>query len=188
MTDQLLIRRCISGDAEAWRQLLDSCSPTLRLLARTTVRSLGAPQDDAHLEDTCSAVLESLVANDFRILRMFRWQCSFESWLRVLVRTAVIRSLRRKIVDRRDIPVHQTPERPLERILSNESRDLVREEVEDLPERERTVLTLFFVDGKSYREIASRLNLPMGTVATLLARTRASLRKRLEKRGLAEDE
>jgi RNA polymerase sigma-70 factor (ECF subfamily) len=186
MTDQLLVQRCITGDAEAWRQLIQTCSPTLRAFARISLRALGAGTDEADLDDVCSAVFESLVAGDFRVLRSFRWQCSFETWLRLLVRTAAVRSVRRKTVDRADLPLQQPAGLPLDLILSAEARDVVREEVDRLPARERKVLRMFFLDGKSYRDIAEALRLPMGTVATLMARTRAALRDRLEKRGLTE--
>jgi len=188
MTDQLLVERCLSGDPDAWRQLLEACSPTLKAFARIALRALGARAEEAEVEDVCSAVLESLVARDFRVLRSFRWQCSFETWLRVLVRTAAVRSVRRKSVDPGDVPLQRPAGLPLELILSEEARSLVREEVDRLPARERKVLRMFFVDGKSYREVADALQLPMGTVATLLARTRVALRDRLQKRGLGADE
>ncbi len=187
MTDQLLVQRCVSGDGEAWRQLLEVCSPTLRSFARTTLLALGAKADEADVEDVCSVVLESLVAEDFRVLRSFRWQCSFETWLRLLVRTAAVRSVRRKTVAREDVPLQQPEGLPLDLLLRGEARALVREEVDRLPARDRKVLRMFFVDGKSYRDIAGSLKLPMGTVATLLARTRVALRERLRKRGLEED-
>jgi len=188
MTDQLLVERCLSGDAEAWRQLLEGCSATLRAFARIALRSLGAPADEADLDDVCSAVLESLVARDYLVLRSFRWQCSFETWLRVLVRTAAVRSVRKKVVDREDLPRRHPAGLPLELLVSDEARALVREEVDRLPARERKALRMFFVDGKSYRDIAEALKLPMGTVATLLSRTRISLRERLEKRGLGQQD
>jgi len=187
MNDQLLVQRCISGDAEAWRQLLEACSPTLRAFARITLRALGARADEADLDDVCSMVLESLVARDYRVLRSFRWQCSFETWLRLLARTAAVRSVRRKTVAREDVPLQQPEGLPLDLLLTDEARALVREEVDRLAPREQKVLRMFFVDGKSYRDIAGSLKLPMGTVATLLARTRAALRERFQKRGLGED-
>jgi len=184
MTDELLVQRCLTGDPGAWRQLLEGCGPTLRNFARISLRALGARADEADVDDVCSAVFETLVARDYRVLRSFRWQCSFPTWLRLLARTAAVRSVRRKAVDRADVPLQRPAGLPLDLIVDEEARALVREEVERLPSRERAVLRMFFVDGRPYREIAEALRLPMGTVATLLARTRAALRERLERRGL----
>jgi RNA polymerase sigma-70 factor (ECF subfamily) len=184
MDERELITRCVSGQEEAWRELVATYDEVLRRLARTYLRSLNAPADDGHVDEVRSGVLEMLVAHDFRILRSFRWQCSFETWLRVVVRTVCVRSVRRKKLDPRDLPPPAALPAPLESLLSEERARVVTSALEQLPERERRVLSLFFVDGRSYREISDLLKLPMGTIATLLARTREKLRKNLESKGL----
>lgn len=49
----------------------------------------------------------------------------------------------------------------------------------DLPEVFRAVVMQFYFEGRSYREIAAQLELPIGTVMSRLARAKAQLRKRL---------
>ena len=44
-----------------------------------------------------------------------------------------------------------------------------------LPENHRTVITLFYMEEKSYEEVAQMLGLPMGTVKTYLHRARKQL-------------
>ena len=46
-----------------------------------------------------------------------------------------------------------------------------------LPEKYRQVLTLFYLEQKSYEEVAAQLDLPMGTVKTFLYRARQELLK-----------
>lgn len=50
----------------------------------------------------------------------------------------------------------------------------------------REALLAFHVEGLSYQEIAARLSIPMGTVATWIARSRKSLEVTLERRGHLE--
>jgi RNA polymerase sigma-70 factor (ECF subfamily) len=183
VNEQELIARCISGQDDAWRDLLLAYDPVLRHLARLYLRSLNAPGDDTQVEEIRSGVLEMLVAHDARILRTFKWQCSFETWLRVIIRTVCVRSVRRKKIDPRELRSPEAPVAPLDRLLSEERSRAVRDALNALPERERTVLSMFFVDGKSYREISAVLRIPMGTIATLLARTRQRLRDLLESKG-----
>jgi RNA polymerase sigma-70 factor (ECF subfamily) len=184
MEERELIARCISGDQEAWRELVRTYDDVLLLLARTYLRSLNAPGDAAMAEEVRAGVLEMLVAHDCRILRAFRWQCSFETWLRVVVRTVCVRSFRRKRLDPKEVPPPARPEEPLDRLLSEERSRAVREALESLPDRERRVISMFLVEGKSYREISDALSLPMGTIATVLARTRQKMRDLLDSKGL----
>jgi len=51
----------------------------------------------------------------------------------------------------------------------------VRRLVAELPEEQRAVLLLVAVEGLSYKEAASTLELPIGTVMSRLARARAKL-------------
>ena len=183
MDTRQLVERCVGGDDAAWRDLLATYDTLLRHLARIYLRSLHCPEADAHVDEILAGVQEMLIAHDARLLRSFRWQCSFETWLRVVVRTVCVRSVRRRKVDPRDLPPPPAPMPPLERLLAEERATAVRNALDALPERERRVLSLFFIDGKPYREIAQELRLPMGSVATILARTRERLKAILDSKG-----
>ena len=184
MNEQDLIQRCLAGREDAWSELLETYDPAIRHLARLALRSLNRPADDAEVEEIRSGVLEALLADGSRVLRSFRWQCSFETWLRVIVRTVCVRSVRRKRIDPKEIPPPSAIEAPLERLLSEERSRAVKDALDTLPDRERRVLSMFFIDGRTYPEIAAELGLPMGTVATVLARTREKMRGLLKAKGL----
>jgi len=47
--------------------------------------------------------------------------------------------------------------------------------LEQLPEKYRIVITLFYLEQKSYEEVAQMLAIPMGTVKTLLHRAKKQL-------------
>jgi hypothetical protein len=61
----------------------------------------------------------------------------------------------------------------------------IHEEIGRLPERHRSAVVLCHLEGLTQREAASRLGWPVGTLQSRLARGRARLRERLERRGLA---
>ena len=184
MEERELIARCLAGEDGAWRLFLSTYDATICHLARRCLRSLQMPGDDVQVEEIRSGVLEMLVAQDSRILRTFRWQCSFATWLRVVVRTVCVRSVRRKKIDPRSVPSPAAPAQPLEHLLTEERIRTVRQALDGLPERDREILTMFFGEGRPYREIAETLRIPMGTVATVLARAREKLRGNLEGKGL----
>jgi RNA polymerase sigma-70 factor (ECF subfamily) len=68
---------------------------------------------------------------------------------------------------------------PAEAATRAESRDSVRRAWDGLPERERTILRLRFVDGLGFREIGEVLGVPQGSVAGWYSRALAALREEL---------
>ena len=187
MDEKALIAGCLSGDQAAWRALVEGIDPTLARVARIILRSLRRPGNDWEVDEVKAGVLEMLVAHDSRALRSFRWQCSFKTWLRVLVRTVAIRMIRRKTVDPADLAARDAGELPIDRLLIDETQAAVRRALDELPARDRLVLTMFFIDDRSYQEIASVTRIPMGTIATVISRSRVKLRDLLKSHGVGED-
>jgi RNA polymerase sigma-70 factor (ECF subfamily) len=51
--------------------------------------------------------------------------------------------------------------------------------IDDLPDKFRLVVLMFYYEGLSYKEIAEALHVPMGTVMSQLSRAKGHLRRRL---------
>jgi RNA polymerase sigma-70 factor (ECF subfamily) len=71
--------------------------------------------------------------------------------------------------------------RPDERVLTGELRGVIAAAVEDLPPRQRTVLTLRDIEGWSAEEVRMTLDLTEGNQRVLLHRARAKVRRALER-------
>jgi RNA polymerase sigma-70 factor (ECF subfamily) len=96
-------------------------------------------------------------------------------WLMAIVRNTAMSLLRRR---RADTPPESVPE-PLdesagveEKLIAGERRHQVRTAIEKLPADYRETLVLRELEGMSYKEIATVLDVPMGTVMSRLARAR----------------
>ena len=78
------------------------------------------------------------------------------------------------------------PDKALER---KEVGQLLLDAIDELPFSHRTILLLKEVEGLSYDEISTTLDLPLGTVKSRLARARKSLRDELDPGvfGIAEE-
>jgi RNA polymerase sigma-70 factor (ECF subfamily) len=61
--------------------------------------------------------------------------------------------------------------------------EAVRAAMAKLPDDQRAVLTLVCVEGQSYKEAASALDIPIGTVMSRLARARTALARMLGETG-----
>lgn len=102
-----------------------------------------------------------------------------KAWLFAIVRNAYLKT-RRGPAGRPPIPIQcvaeppQTPEPPPD--LTGEE---LTQTLAELPEDFRLPLILFYFEDMSYRDIASALELPLGTVMSRLSRGKAHLRQRL---------
>jgi RNA polymerase sigma factor (sigma-70 family) len=64
---------------------------------------------------------------------------------------------------------------PLERLAQAQEHDKIRQAMNQLPVGQRQALTMFHIDGLGYQEIAGKLDVPLGTVATWVARGRKAV-------------
>jgi RNA polymerase sigma factor (sigma-70 family) len=108
---------------------------------------------------------------------------AFPGWLRGIVRHRCHRILRKRHFQ--ELPLEHAaalpaeggePERTLEQ---DETRDAVLAAVAALPQAQREVITLYYIQEHSQREVAAFLGLPVSTVNNRLHAARARLKRRM---------
>ncbi|WP_282606017.1 RNA polymerase sigma factor [Pelagibius sp. Alg239-R121] len=113
--------------------------------------------------------------------RLNQWQqgTRLDSWMFRIMQTIWIDQMRAKKVrghsydlDAANDIAGDDGERAMEARLTLKR---VRAAVGELPEDQRLVLTLISIDGRSYKEAAEFLNVPIGTITSRLARARRRL-------------
>ena len=67
-----------------------------------------------------------------------------------------------------------------EQLLYREQKRLVREAVDELPQRLRTIVLLFYMEDQSIEQIARITGIPAGTVKSRLHHARKALRQKLK--------
>lgn len=70
-----------------------------------------------------------------------------------------------------------------EQLLHREQKRLVREAVDELPQRLRTIVLLFYMEDQSIEQIAQITGIPAGTVKSRLHHARKALRQKLKDMG-----
>jgi RNA polymerase sigma-70 factor, ECF subfamily len=147
--------------------------PELRRLARA-LESERAAADD---------LVQETLARALHKLELYQPTGAFAGWLATIMRNLFIdRTRRRKI--KPEEPVALLPPAleprsagdPIERLML---RDL-RTAIGDLPRAQRQVLFLIAIRGHSYEDVATRLDLPLGTVRSRLFRARETLMRKLD--------
>ena len=124
--------------------------------------------------DRLDAVCEA-IARAWEKRGALRDERLFSTWItRILIRECV--NIQRR--QRRSVPVDVLPEQ----IQEEENSDVrsLREAIETLPQRQRTMLVLHYMEGFSTDEVARALRVPGTTVRSRMHRARLRLRAELD--------
>jgi RNA polymerase sigma factor (sigma-70 family) len=174
VSDAALVRRCLTGDPAAARELVERFQTDVFALC---TRLLGHRHD---AED----VTQEVFLRIFRSLR--RWDASrpLKPWILGITvnrcRTAI--GKRAKGPELADY-LHETADHRPDDDSTEMTRE-IRSAVDDLRPDYRAVFVLFHEQGQAYEEIAEAIDRPVGTVKTWLHRARVELLERLRSRGL----
>ena len=110
-----------------------------------------------------------------------------------LYRIAVLKALqyrrrqgrRRKLIDRyansREEGFDRTEADPLDWLLAEEQKQLVRQALKTLPPRDAEIMLLKYTEGWSYRQLAEHLGVSESAVEARLHRARGKMRKALSR-------
>ncbi|MGD2091449.1 MAG: RNA polymerase sigma factor [Candidatus Aminicenantes bacterium] len=108
---------------------------------------------------------------------------AFPAWLRRIVFKYCDRITRKKRIETVPMEMVNTPpdnrKTPLEMIHSHETYDTILQGIKALPEHERTVTNLFYINGYSMSQVGEFLEVPITTVKGRLHSARKKLRKRM---------
>jgi RNA polymerase sigma-70 factor, ECF subfamily len=175
--DRDLLKRCLAKQPGAWNDFVDRFLGLIYHVVQHTahLRSVVLKPEDT--EDLASEILTQIVTSDYAILRQFRGEASLATYLTVIARRICVHELARRAAAREVQPPADSPEPADEGPASGLER---LEEVErllaKLPGREREVVRLHYIEGRSYEEISMELNIPVNSIGPILSRARKKLR------------
>lgn len=180
VTDDELIAAALSGQRQAFGTLVERYERAVYHLCYRTLHDTEEAKDAA----------QEAFFKGFRALRTFRPGAKFSTWIFTIAYHACCdRLARRKKFSDGEMPDRADPAAgPQEQAERADEARRLRAAIDALPEKYRTVITLFHLQNKQYDEIAQVLGLPMGTVKTHLFRAKDLLRKALEDDGAADGE
>ncbi len=185
-TDEELVAKSISGDAESFNQLVLRWERPIYALA---YRTIGREED---ARDVC----QETFLRAFRALPGFRGQAKFSSWLyRIalnLCRDWIRRERRTPVVqppedvDLLELAAAAEPSESIEELVARKDLSrLVERAMTLLPEEQRTAIVLKEYHGLTFQEIADLSNCPLSTVKTRLYQGLTVLRRELAKNAKA---
>jgi len=177
-----LVAQLRAGDQAAFEQVVRAYGGRLLAVARRIVGS----------EEDARDVVQDAFMNAFKSLDRFEGNAKLSTWLhRIVVNAALMRLRTRKRKPEQSIETmlpsflddghheerFQSWDEPIDKIMERaENRELVRKQIDALPEGYRTVLVLRDIEGLDTEETAKVLGLSVNATKIRLHRARQALR------------
>jgi RNA polymerase sigma-70 factor (ECF subfamily) len=174
ITDAELVQRCRAGHHDAWNELVQRYS---RYVYAIAVRGFRLSDEDA--ED----VFQDVFTRVYTRLDTLRDASALRPWIAQLARR---RCLDAVSGGGREVPAEEVMiEEGTADMAEIEEAQAVRDALAGLTDTCQDILDRFFAQDQSYRQIASELDIPAGTIASRIARCLGKLRDELEGRNPA---
>ncbi|HKB02301.1 MAG TPA: sigma-70 family RNA polymerase sigma factor [Gemmataceae bacterium] len=177
--DRALLQRCLQHDTGAWNDFVDRFLGLIYHVIHYTAHLRSAPVTPEEVEDIAQEVLVQVVANDYAVLKQFRGKSSLATYLTVIARRIAVHQLAKLAPTRKPLPADlkrtEEEDHPRSRV-GLERQEEVLKMLRRLPSKEREVVRLFYLEGRTYEEISSALNIPVNTIGPLLSRAKKRLK------------
>lgn len=174
--DTQLIRRCLSGEQEAFRLIVERYQGYIFAIILNLVRE----------RDQAENIAQEVFFQTYRSLRQFRNE-NFKSWIGKIAVTKAVdwcrknkrQSQKEVVVDVENLggEVRGSAQTPEELLLQKERREKIRDVCDCLPEIYCRMMVKFYLEEKSYQEIALEEGTTVKTVESRLYRGRILFRK-----------
>lgn len=183
LEDDVLVKKAIGGNESAYTKLVDKYERALFFHILKMIK------DREQVED----LVQETFVKAFDNLNTYSTNYAFSTWLYRIATNHTIDYLRKKKLKTLSIdePMKtkdgemgmQLPDESAStdrNIIRKQRQKIVRNAIEELPEKYRKVIQLRHMEEKSYQEIADVLDLPLGTVKAHIFRARELLYKALK--------
>jgi RNA polymerase sigma-70 factor, ECF subfamily len=180
INDQVVVSQIVSGQKDLFRLLVRQHEKAVYGMGMSFFRN----SDDA------SDFAQEVFLKAYRSLSRFEGRSRFSTWLyKIAYNTALNEVNRRKeyhsLAEEDAEKLINSGETPERITLRNAAREAVRAAIEELPERFRICIDLFFFYDRSYQEIEAITGIPVNTIKSHVFRAKILLREKLD--GLSEN-
>ena len=148
-----------------------------------TAKARQVSLDASSRDDLVSEIFVQLLANDRRVLRHFRFKSSLATYLSVIARRVVCRSLDQRKSLAREVNGHVVDGelngngQVESGVTRMDNRDEVEQLMLRLDAREADVVRMYHLEGRSYDEISEKTGIASNSIGPLLSRAREQLRQ-----------
>lgn len=128
-------------------------------------------------------LVQEAVLRAYRFFHNFERRTNFKAWIMTILRNIYINQYRKRIKEPMKVEFEEVEDFISFPEISGAQEEIfsetVKSSIDKLPEELRITITLFYVDGFSYKEIAKVMDCPVGTVMSRLYTARQVLKREL---------
>lgn len=183
--DRVTVAAAVGGDQRAYERLLTKYQGPLRRHVGKMIRDQGQVDD----------LVQEAFVKAFGNIESYNPAYAFSTWLYRITTNHTIDYIRKKKlptfsidkpVQTRDgelqMELPDSTYRPDRAIVTDQRNEILRAAIDELPEKYHRVIVMRHQEEMTYEEIATELDLPLGTVKAHIFRARALLNKALRAR------
>ncbi|MCI0535726.1 MAG: RNA polymerase sigma factor [Verrucomicrobiales bacterium] len=155
-----------------FEQMLDAYQNKVFRLAWSMLGNEAAAQD----------VAQDVFMKIWKALPNYRSDASPSSWIYTITRNTCLSELKKRVLRKNVSLADEAVEAEVDQVCASEPAENTAGQQMDiqvllaeLPEHYRRVITLFYLEQKSYEEVTAALDIPMGTMKTYLHRAKKEL-------------
>ncbi len=178
MDEKKLIQACINEDKSAQKALYEMFSAKMYFVCLRYARH------DAEAQD----ILQDAFIKVFDKLDSFRFNGSFEGWVRRIMVNTALNYCRKSAYKYENIGIEDYQDK----VVNSKAISLLSEQellgmIQKLPDGYRMVFNLYIIEGYSHKEIAEMLAISENTSRSQLAKARKWMQNVLEKQKISKD-
>ena len=160
------------GNREAQQHLYEKYAPKMLGVCRQYIKDIHFAED----------VMVDGFVKVFKNLASFRFEGSFEGWVRkIMVRESISYLRKKQFVVYDDALVDRGENQNISFSLADMNVDHIQVLIDGLPDGYRTVFVMFAIEGYPHSEIAKILDISESTSKSQLFKARRELQKKLNK-------
>jgi RNA polymerase sigma-70 factor (ECF subfamily) len=173
-----LIERCIKREEKAWIEFINKFSGLVYYSASRRLRGGGFRFNEQDIQDIVQNVFTGIWEKSK--LSEVRERNKIQAWLSIVGQTSALNFMRKK----KERLLREDELCRVENIVSEKGAEYSAELIEELDKavekfqpREKIALKLNIIYGKTHKEIADFMNIPINTVSTMIIRKKKLLRE-----------
>ena len=181
-----LVRRCILYEDASWQELIRRNVDAMYAAIQAQLAWSSPSHNGIEAEDILGRVFQKLLERNCEALRNLRDPSVIRPYLCQIARTVTVDYLREEVLAplvTGDYELYETAPDPRETIVAKEGYRSLERALEQLSDRHRLFLRLYYQEKLPYKEIAELTKTPIRTVGTVLHRARKAARNLLKDEG-----